>query len=206
MITSQLGFSATSASLISLARATPSCRLRFIFQLPATIFFLIFFLFFKRLNILLLSCLFLIHFVHAQSRSAIVRAMSGTKNVSSTMSRRSGVLSFCAFPMGNCSSGAVRSSVCGSALWLHLPIIVPSFSRISPGLLRIIVFSVVSSALQNVYSAPVKSRQRSMSSFVDAVRHKKSTPFSSAYSYIWSMSPKLLSSATASRGETSRKV
>src|SRR3712207_1443491 len=45
--TSQLGLSACSASLISFAKATPSCRFSFIFQLPATIFFLIVFNFLK---------------------------------------------------------------------------------------------------------------------------------------------------------------
>ena len=135
MITSQFGLSATNASLISLARATPSCRFMFIFQLPATIFFLIFLFFLKVDNILFEFSFFLIQAPHAQSRSAMAAIFLAALT--------SGILPISVFSRGL----PARSAILGRSLWLHFLMMVPSFSSSSPGLLRITVFSVVSSVI-----------------------------------------------------------
>ena len=146
--TSQFGFSATNASLISFARATPSCRFMFIFQLPATIFFLIFLFFLKVDNILFEFSFFLIHAPQAQSRSAMVRSTSGMTNQEMMPAIFLAALTSGILPISVFSSGLpARSAILGRSLWLHFRMMVPSFSSRSPGLLRITVFSVVSSVI-----------------------------------------------------------
>ena len=150
MITSQLGFSAVSVSLSSLARASPSCRFMFIFQLPATIFFLIVVSFLFVIIWVVLFLLFLrrlTHFVHIHVRSAKERSASGSTNQSSSRVIFPGTESCGICPISLCSSGidSRSGSICGRLLWLHLRITVPALSSNRPGLLRMMVFSVISS-------------------------------------------------------------
>ena len=147
MITSQLGLSAAKASFTSFAKARPSCRFRFIFQLPATIFFLIFLFFFKSVYSLLRFLCFFIHLVHAHRRSAKVSKNSGNTNQSTILVMRVVTLVGSILPMLSLFSGAFSVSCLGKALWLHLLITTPSLMSISPGLLLIIVFSVVPSVM-----------------------------------------------------------
>ena len=169
MMTPQLGFSAVSVSLSSFARAIPSCRFMFIFQLPATIFFLIFFRF-KSLYILVCLSLFLTNLDHAQSLSASVRRSSGSTNHVMMDSTRLAVVSSGCRPSSMRSSLSVSWYSSGRRLWLHFRITRPDLMRTSPGLLRITVCRVVASVEQNGYSAPVMSRHRSMARSVLAVR------------------------------------
>ena len=171
MMTPQFGFSAVSVSLSSFARAIPSCRFMFIFQLPATIFFLM--LFFV-LRCLICCCGFtlflLIHFVHAHVRSARVSIVSGSMNhsmTSSTFCDAGRVLSCSDCSLSGDTSGSLMS---GRALWLHFPTITGPRSMSSPGLLLMTVLRVVSSVFANGYSAPVMSCQCCMAFPVLAVR------------------------------------
>ena len=166
MTTPQLGLSAFSVSLSSFARAMPSWRFMFIFQLPATIFFLI--IFFPFINGLLLT--FLSHLLHAQRRSAMVSIISGSTNHSSSLAILPGTLSPGIRPVSLSSRRFVSCCSLGRRLWLHFRITVPCFKSIRPGLLRIIVFSVVSSVVQKGYSAPVMSHQRFRAISLLAVR------------------------------------
>ena len=159
--TPQLGLSALSVSLSSFARAIPSCRFMFIFQLPATIFFLMFLRFNKLYN-LFDSFFFLIQRLQAHKRSATVSTSRGSTYQSSMVSIFVGTESSGIVPNSSFSNGLFSMYSSGNLLWLHLRIIFPSFSRSSPGLLRITVFNVVSSVCANGYSAPVMSRQRLM--------------------------------------------
>src|SRR5574344_80317 len=158
--TPQLGFSAFNVSFNSFAKAIPSCRFMFIFQLPATIFFLIFLLFIKSLYILFFLSLFLTHFDQAHILSAKVSTTRGKMNQSIIFIILPGMESEGTCPTSTFSSLPLRSYSSGRLLWLHLRILVPFLSNSIPGLLRMIVFSVVSSVLQNGYSAPDISHQR----------------------------------------------
>ena len=81
------------------------------------------------------------------------------KNQSTTWSSTVPMPFFGGAPMSSFESGAFSIVLDGRSLWLHLRMIVPSLSNSKPGLLRIIVLSVVSSVKQNGYSAPVMSSQ-----------------------------------------------
>ena len=94
----------------------------------------------------------------------------------------------------------------GRLLWLHLLMMVPSFRSSNPGLLLIIVFSVVSSVEQKGYSAPVMSIQCAMAFSVLAVRQQNGMLCAVAYSYTPSISPKQPSSAFSKCGDISKKV
>ena len=81
-----------------------------------------------------------------------------------------GTLSFGIFPKLDWLIGRDSLASLGRLLWLHLLMIVPSFSNKSPGLLRMIVFKTASSVMQNGYSAPVRSIHRLIAFVVLAVR------------------------------------
>src|SRR5574344_501459 len=117
--TPQLGFSADNVSLSSLARAIPSCRFMFIFQLPATIFFLIFLFFFKSWYIILDLSLRLTHDVHAQSLSANVSRNSGTTNHDTIHAMRSAVRLVGILPISDLLIAMLVIISSGRALWLH---------------------------------------------------------------------------------------
>src|SRR5574344_992846 len=168
--TPQLGFSADNVSLSSLARAIPSCRFMFIFQLPATIFFLIFLFFFKSLYIILDSSLCLTHDVHAHSLSASVSRNSGMTNHDNIHAMLPDTWFWGIMPIAECCMSTLVMLSSGSALWLHLPMMRPSCITTRPGLLLITVRSVVASVRQNGYSAPVMSFHRSISLSLLAVR------------------------------------
>ena len=122
------------------------------------------------------------HRVHANVRSARVRRRSGRMYQRKIFRIFVGTKSSGICPMGNFSSGPFSSSVCGRRLWLHLRMTTPSLRSSSPGLLRMIVFSVVASVMQNCYSAPVRSIQRFISCCELAVRQRKGMCCSCAYS------------------------
>ena len=110
------------------------------------------------------------YLVHAHVRSAKTRSMSGMKKQSTTFIIVLPRLLDGMAPMSSFDNGALRLALEGRSLWLHFCIMVPSFSSSNPGLLRMMVLSVVSSVKQNGYSAPVMSAQWSMSFFPEAVR------------------------------------
>ena len=112
------------------------------------------------------------HFVHIHSLSATVSRNKGSTNQSSSRSIFPGTESSGIWPMGRLSRGSVHwsSSMTGRRLWLHLPMTVPWWSKSSPGLLRMMVFRVISSVWQKGYSAPVMSRQWLMAPSVLAVK------------------------------------
>ena len=146
MTTSQFGLSAAKAAFNSVAKATPSCKFRFIFQLPATIFFLISFLF-KRLIILFLCFIRLYILLPTHIRSANTSTNRGTRNHRTT---RNVVIirdADCKRPNSPSSNGTFRSSSFGRLLQLHLLYTVPSFNNTSPGLERTMVFNVISSVM-----------------------------------------------------------
>ena len=103
------------------------------------------------------------YFVQVHVRSAKTSRISGMKNKSTTFIMVLPRLVDGMAPMSSFGSGALRLALDGKSLWLHFRIIVPSFSSSNPGLLRMMVLSVVSSVKQNGYSAPVMSAQWSMS-------------------------------------------
>src|SRR3712207_6562153 len=170
--TSQLGLSAVIASLISFASAIPSCRFMFIFQLPATIFFLIVVFFIKISVRIDCYCRFLNfkYLVHAHIRSASVSKKSGSRKISIIFMTLLAVeLSGCR-PISNWAKGLSVIVSRGRLLWLHLPMMRPSFIKRRPGLLRTMVLSVVSSVVAKGYWAPVLSLQVCMLPSVLAVR------------------------------------
>ena len=110
------------------------------------------------------------YLVQAHVRSAKTRRTSGMKNKSTTFIMVSPRLVDGMAPMLSFDNGALRLELAGRSLWLHFLIMVPSFSSSKPGLLRMMVFRVVSSVKQNGYSASVMSAQWSMAFVVEAVR------------------------------------
>ena len=92
----------------------------------------------------------------------MVRTRRGTAKLSSIFAIFLSGDSSGRWPMGNWWSGALRVSAVGRKWWLHLRITCPPFSSSSPGLLRMMVFSVVASQVQKGYYAPVRLRHRSM--------------------------------------------
>ena len=165
MITSQLGFSLANASFSSFAKAIPSWRVLFIFQFPATMFFLILFSLFKGLIKLLFRSL----------RRITSTSTPSTSNNGITNHRKTyptvwkSLSNFCC-PNGKFSSLSVNTYSSGISSSLHLFRIVPFLISINPGLERTIVFRVISSIWQKGYSAPVLSFHNSICSSGEEVR------------------------------------
>ena len=115
--TSQLGLFTVSVSFSSLANAKPSCRFIFIFQLPATIFFLIFIFFLKSLLYNLFDCsLSLIQRLQAHILSAIESRIKGNKYHKKIFDIFVIVLATCGFEMASSSKLPFNSSSLGKSL------------------------------------------------------------------------------------------
>ena len=100
----------------------------------------------------------------------MVSSSSGRMYHRAMMNIFSDIDSFGILPIFSFSRRSVNSYSSGILLRLHLRMMTPSFSSTRPGLLRMMVCSVVSSVWQKVYSAPVRSRQPRMPRYPLAVR------------------------------------
>ena len=107
------------------------------------------------------ACLSFFHLLRLRMRShtksPTVKASSGAINHMKTSRSLWNVVFLLKCPAGSWSSGAFSWYSSGRLEELHLFITTPFFSNTSPGLERIMVFSMISSATAKGYSAPVFS-------------------------------------------------
>lgn len=92
-------------------------------------------------------------------RSAKTSSSNGRKNQRHTSPMVLPMLLLGMCPMSSLLMGPCRLLPAGRSLCPHFLIMVPSFRSRSPGLLRMMVLSVVSSVMKNGYSAPVMFSQ-----------------------------------------------